>query len=148
MIDILTDYGREYISCFTVECAVISSMLLNQEWTVSANISKIGDAFIGEARLIESKTGRVINVATYDYELSIEGLKSRGIKNLAVLLMSKRIPIEVHQRQNLVYIKPYPQGAIIRVGADTLNGKTPIAIDRTIVESRPIIVLIEGFRPY
>ena len=148
MIDILTDYGDEYISCFTVECAVISSMLLNQEWTVSANISKIGDAFIGEARLIESKTGRVINVATYDYELSIEGLKSRGIKNLAVLLMSKRIPIEVHQRQNLVYIKTNPQGAIVRVGADTLNGKTPIAIDRTIVESRPIIVLKEGFRPY
>ena len=148
MIDILTDYGYEFLSCFTVECAVISSMLLNQEWTVSANISKIGDAFVGEARLIESKTGRVINVATYDHELSLEGMQTRGIKNLATLLMSTRVPIEAHQRQNLVYIKTKPQGALVRVGADTLNGKTPIAIDRTIVESRPIMLLKENFQPY
>ena len=97
-------------------------MLLNQEWTVSANVSKIGDAFVCEARLIESETGRVINVATYDYDLSIEGLKSRGMHNLAELLMSTRVPIEVHQRQNLVFVKTEPPGALVRVSRDTLNG--------------------------
>ena len=148
MLDILADYGYESVTCFTVECGVISSMLLDQEWTVSANISKIGDAFVSDARVIESQTGRVINVATYDYELSIEGLKSRGMHNLAELLMSTRVPIEVHRRQNLVYVKTKPQGALVRVGRDTLNGKTPIAIDRITIESRPIILLKEGFEPY
>jgi len=67
---------------------------------------------------------------------------------LAELVMSKRIPIEVHQRQNLVYIKTKPAGALVRVGRDTLNGNTPMALDRVILESRPVILLKEGFEPY
>ena len=148
MIGILSDYGYESVSCYTVECGVISAMLLNQEWTVSANVSKIGDAFVCEARLIESETGRVINVATYDYDLSLEGLKSRGMHNLAELLMSTRVPIEVHQRQNLVFVKTEPPGALVRVSRDTLNGKTPIAIDRVTLESSPVFLLKDGFQPY
>ena len=148
MLSILADYGYDSKPCFTVECGVISSMLLEQEWAVSAHIAKIGDAFVSECRLIESKTGRVINAVTYDHELSIEGLKNRGMHNLAQLVMSKRIPIEVHQRQNLVYIKTKPSGSLVRVGRDTLNGNTPMALDRVLLESRPVILLKEGFEPY
>tara|TARA_B100000929_G_scaffold243250_1_gene200899 strand:+ start:1599 stop:2795 length:1197 start_codon:yes stop_codon:yes gene_type:complete len=148
MLSLLGDYGYDSKPCFTIECGVISSMLLEQEWAVSAHIAKIGDAFVSEGRLIESKTGRVINAVTYDHELSIEGLKNRGMHNLAELVMSKRIPIEVHQRQNLVYIKTKPTGALVRVGRDTLNGNTPMALDRVILESRPVILLKEGFEPY
>ena len=148
MLSILADYGYDSKPCFTVECGVISSMLLEQEWAVSAHIAKIGDAFVSEGRLIESKTGRVINAVTYDHELSIEGLNNRGMHNLAELVMSKRIPIEVHQRQNLVYIKTKPSGAFVRVGRDTLNGNTPMGLDRVILESRPVILLKEGFEPY
>jgi hypothetical protein len=148
MLSLLGDYGYDSKPCFTIECGVISSMLLEQEWAVSAHIAKIGDAFVSEGRLIESKTGRVINAVTYDHELSIEGLINRGMHNLAELVMSKRIPIEVHQRQNLVYIKTKPTGALVRVGRDTLNGNTPMALDRVILESRPVILLKEGFEPY
>jgi len=56
--------------------------------------------------------------------------------------------MEVHERQNLVYIKTKPAGAIVRVGRDTLGGLTPMALDRVVVESRPIILLKKGFEPY
>ncbi len=147
MSDILIDYGNT-TSCSSLECAVIASMLLDQEWLVSAHVSKIGDVFLIEARLIESSTGRVINAVSYDYDLSIEGLYTRGMHNLSDLVMSKRIPLEIHKRQNLVYFKTNPTGAMVRVGNDTLSGTTPLAVDRVVVESRPIIVFKEDFKPF
>ena len=148
MLLILETSGYESPSCNTVACAVIASMLLDQEWLVSAHIAKIGDVFVIEARLFDSHTGRVINVATYDYELSLEGLETRGMHNLAEILLSTRIPMEVHKRQNLLYIKTKPSGAMVRVGKDTLSGNTPMALDRVLVESRPIIILKNGFQPF
>ena len=112
------------------------------------HIAKIGDVFMTEGRLYASETGRVINVVMYDHELSLEGLKTRGMHNLAEMLMSTRVPMEVHERQNLVYIKTKPAGAMVRVGRDTLGGFTPMALDRVVVESRPIILLKKGFEPY
>jgi hypothetical protein len=123
-------------------------MLLDTELMATIHIAKIGDVFMMEGRLYESETGRVINVVTYDHELSLEGLKTRGMHNLAEMLMSTRVPMEVHERQNLVYIKTKPAGAMVRVGRDTLAGFTPMAMDRVVVESRPIILLKKGFEPY
>ena len=105
MNQILSIAGYDDPKCSTIECAVISSMLLDTEWMATIHIAKIGDVFMTEGRLYESKTGRVINVVTYDHELSLEGLKTRGMHNLAEMLMSTRVPMEVHERQNLVYIK-------------------------------------------
>ena len=147
MSDILIDYGNT-TSCSSLECAVIASMLLDQEWLVSAHVSKIGDVFLIEARLIESSTGRVINAVSYDYDLSIEGLYTRGMHNLSDLVMSKRIPLEIHKRQNLVYFKTNPTGAMVRVGNDTLSGTTPLAVDRVVVESRPIVVFKKDYKPF
>ena len=147
MSNVLIDYGNT-TSCSSLECAVIASMLLDQEWLVSAHVSKIGDVFLIEARLIESSTGRVINAVSYDYDLSIEGLYTRGMHNLSDLVMSKRIPLEIHKRQNLVYFKTNPTGAMVRVGNDTLNGTTPLAVDRVVVESRPIVVFKEDYKPF
>ena len=148
MMETLTIYGYESSTCNSIDCGVIQSMLLDQEWMISVHIAKIGDVYVCEGRLYDSKTGRVINVAVYDHELSLETLSDRGMHNLAELVMSKRIPIEVHQRKNLVYIKTEPDGAKVRVGKDTLNGETPIALDRVVVESRPVILLKKGFNPY
>ena len=147
MSDVLIDYGNT-TSCSSLECAVIASMLLDQEWLVSAHVSKIGEVFLIEARLIESSTGRVINAVSYDYDLSIEGLYTRGMHNLSDLVMSKRIPLEIHKRQNLVYFKTNPTGAMVRVGNDTLSGTTPLAVDRVVVESRPIVVFKEDYKPF
>jgi len=62
--------------------------------------------------------------------------------------MSTRVPMEVHERQNLVYIKTKPAGAMVRIGLDTLGGFTPMALDRVVVESRPIVLIKKGFKPY
>ena len=128
MMETLTVYGYESSTCNSIDCGVIQSMLLDQEWMVSVHIAKIGDVYVCEGRLFDSQTGRVINVAVYDHESSIETLSDRGMHNLAEVVMSRRIPIEVHQRKNLVYIKTDPAGAKVRVGRDTLNGETPIAL--------------------
>ena len=135
-------------SCASLECAVIASMLLGQEWLATAHVSKIGDVFLIEARLIESSTGRIINAVSYDYDLSIEGLYTRGMHNLSEIVMSKRIPLEIHKRQHLVYFKTNPSDALIRVGRDTLNGSTPLAIDRVVVESRPIVIFKKDYEPF
>ena len=148
MNELLSIAGYDDLKCSTIECAVISSMLLDTEWMATIHIAKIGDVFLTEGRLYASKTGRVINVVMYDHELSLEGLKTRGMHNLAEMLMSTRVPMEVHERQDLVYIKTKPAGAMVRVGRDTLGGFTPMALDRVVVESRPIILLKKGFEPY
>ena len=148
MNQVLSIAGYDDPKCFTIECAVISSMLLDTEWMATIHIAKIGDVFMTEGRLYASKTGRVINVVTYDHELSLEGLKTRGMHNLAEMLMSTRVPMEVHERQDLVYIKTKPEGAMVRIGLDTLGGFTPMALDRVVVESRPIVLIKKGFQPY
>ena len=148
MNQVLSIAGYDDLKCSTIECAVISSMLLDTEWMATIHIAKIGDVFMTEGRLYASETGRVINVVMYDHELSLEGLKTRGMHNLAEMLMSTRVPMEVHERQDLVYIKTKPAGAMVRVGRDTLGGFTPMALDRVVVESRPIILLKKGFEPY
>ncbi len=148
MKQVLSIAGYDEPKCSTIECAVISSMLLDTEWMATIHIAKIGEVYMSEGRLYASKTGRVINVVTYDYELSLEGLKTRGMHNLAEMLMSTRVPMEVHERQNLVYIKTKPAGAMVRIGMDTLGGFTPMALDRVVVESRPIILIKKGFEPY
>ena len=148
MNSILEDSGYESSSCYTISCNVISSMLLEQEWMVSAHIAKIGEVYVVEARLFNSYNGRVINVVTYDHELTLEGLNTRGMHNVAELLMSTRVPMEVHRRLNLVYIKSRPSGAMVRVGNDTLSGVTPMSLDRVLLESRPIIILKEAYEPF
>jgi len=148
MKQVLSIAGYDEPKCSTIECAVISSMLLDTEWMATIHIAKIGDVFISEGRLYASKTGRVINAVTYDHELSLEGLRTRGMHNLAEMLMSTRVPMEVHKRQNLVYIKTKPAGAMVRIGLDTLGGFTPMALDRVVVESRPIVLIKKGFEPY
>ena len=148
MKQVLSIAGYDDPKCSTIECAVISSMLLDTEWMATIHIAKIGEVYMSEGRLYASKTGRVINVVTYDHELSLEGLKTRGMHNLAEMLMSTRVPMEVHERQNLVYIKTKPAGAMVRIGLDTLGGFTPMALDRVVVESRPIILIKKGFKPY
>ena len=140
--------GYDKPQCTTIECAVISSMLLESEWMVTVHISKISDVYVSEARLYESHTGRIINVTIYDYDLSLEGLQTQGMHNLAEMMMSTRIPIEVHKGKELVYIKTKPSRAFVRVGKDTLSGVTPMAIDRVVAESRPIIILKEGYQPF
>ena len=37
---------------------------------------------------------------------------------------------------------------MVRVGKDTLNGVTPLAIDRVVVESRPIIIFKEDYQSF
>ena len=144
----LSDVGYEDPYCLTLSCGVIVSMLLEQEWLAKAHITKVGNAYIVEAHLFDSETGRVINVVTYDKEISLEGLQTRGMHNVAELLLSTRIPLEVHQRQNLVYIKTKPRGAMVRVGREKLSGKTPMALNRVLVESRPIIIIKDGYQPF
>ena len=147
MTSVLMDYSGS-TSCSSIECAVIASMILDQEWLVTAHVSKIGEVFLIEARLIESSSGRIINAVSYDYELSLEGLYTRGMHNLSEIVMSKRIPLEIHKRQNIVYFKTNPSDAMIRVGKDTLSGTTPLAIDRVVVESRPIIVFKNNYESF
>lgn len=148
MSESLIKYGYNSPSCTSIECAVITSMLLDQEWLISVHVSKVGDVFLMEGRLLESKTGRVINAVNYDFELTIEGLYTRGMHNLSDLIMSKRIPLEVHKRQNLIYFKTKPPAAMVLVGKDTLNGTTPLAIDRVVVESRPITLFKQDYQPF
>ena len=84
----------------------------------------------------------------YDHELSLEGLYSQGMSNLAVLIMSKRIPLDVHKNKDLVFIRSEPAGAMVRVGKDTLINDTPVALSRVAVESKPIVLLKDGYQPF
>ena len=70
------------------------------------------------------------------------------MSNLAVLIMSKRIPLDVHKNKDLVFIRSEPVGAMVRVGKDTLINDTPVALSRVVVESKPIVLLKDGYQPF
>ncbi len=144
----LANHGIESPPCFDHDCAVVAGLLLETDFVVSVNLSKVGDVFVFLGRLYDLDTGRIINTVTYDHEYSIDGLLTVGLKNAALMLLSQRIPIPAHEQEDYVYIVSNPDGASVRVGRKVLDGTTPLALDRVTVESQRITIIKEAYHHY
>lgn len=140
--------GYNISDCPSYDCAVVAGLILKVNLLVNTQILKVGEVFVVQSQLYDPPTGRAINTVTYDRENSLEGLLSRGMKNVALMLLTQRIPLTVHQAEEMVYIHTRPAGAWVIVGRDTLSELTPVALKRVTVESNPITVTKDNFKKF
>jgi len=142
----LSGYGLT--TCPSYDCAVVTGLILNVDYLVNTQVLKVGEVLVVQSQLYDPPTGRAINTVTYDRENSMEGLLTRGMKNVALMLMTQRIPLSVHQAKEMVYIHTQPAGAQVIIGSDTLPEVTPVALERVVVESKRIKVVKDQFKPF
>ncbi len=140
--------GYELTTCPSYDCAVVAGLILDVDFLVNTQILKVGEVMVVQSQLYDPPTGRAINTVTYDRENSVDGLFSRGMKNVALMLMSQRIPLIVHQAKEMVYIHTQPPGAQVMIGSDTLPQVTPVALERVVVESKSIKVVKDQYKPF
>jgi len=79
---ILKEQGFQLSGCTSSECAIQAGQLLNVEQMVIGSISKIGEMFSVEVRLIDVETGKIIAVGVEDIEGGIEDVLTPGMNQV------------------------------------------------------------------
>ena len=88
MDEILKEQGFQQSGCVTSECMVEVGRLLGANQIVGGSISKVGNTFSVNARIIDLETGEIINSINYDYSGVIDELLISGMRNVSQLLFS------------------------------------------------------------
>ncbi len=83
MNDILKEQGFQLSGCTTVDCIVEAGKLIGVQQMVAGNISKIGNLYSINIRLIDVETGRIIKTAIQDCQCSIETVLTKSVKDVA-----------------------------------------------------------------
>ena len=86
MQDILKEQGFQETGCTTTDCLVEVGQLLNMQHMVAGSVSKVGDVYSIEVRLIDIGTGEIMAAAVEDITGSLGDLLTRGIRNAALKL--------------------------------------------------------------
>jgi TolB-like protein len=87
MQDILNEQGFQQSGCTTSECLVEAGKLLNVQQIVGGSVSKIGEFYTIELRMIDVESGKILSVANEDIEGSIGEVLTRGIRKTAIKLV-------------------------------------------------------------
>jgi curli biogenesis system outer membrane secretion channel CsgG len=87
MSEILFEQGFQQSGCTSSECLVEAGRLLNVQMIVGGSVSKIGNIFTVELRLIDVETGKIIDVANEDIQGDIGEVLTHGIRRATVKLI-------------------------------------------------------------
>ncbi|MBA7598529.1 hypothetical protein ES703_05547 [subsurface metagenome] len=87
MQDILKEQGFQETGCTTTDCLVEVGQLLNVQHMVAGSVSKVGDVYSIEVRIIDVGTGEIMAAAVEDITGSLGDLLTRGIRNAALKLV-------------------------------------------------------------
>jgi TolB-like protein len=83
---IMEEQDFQQTGCTTNECLVEVGQLLNVQQIIAGSISKVGDVFSIEVRVIEVLTGEIVNAAIVDVMGTISDVLTEGIERAAVRL--------------------------------------------------------------
>ena len=83
---ILEEQDFQQTGCTTNECLVEVGQLLNVQQIIAGSISKVGDVFSIEVRVIEVLTGEIVNAAIVDVMGTISDVLTEGIGRAATRL--------------------------------------------------------------
>lgn len=89
MDDILKEQGFQQTGCVSKECIVEVGQLIGVEHIVGGSISKLGELYSVFARIVNVKTGEIIQMVNYDHKGDIEDLLRYGMVNITVDLTSR-----------------------------------------------------------
>jgi len=78
--EILDEQGFQLSGCTSSECLIEAGKLLNVELMLGGSISKVGDYYSIELRIIDVETGEILSVASVDIQGSIGKVLVEGIK--------------------------------------------------------------------
>ena len=78
--EILDEQGFQLSGCTSSECLVEAGKLLNVELMLGGSISKVGDYYSIELRIIGVETGEILSVASVDVQGNIGKVLVKGIK--------------------------------------------------------------------
>lgn len=87
MQDILKEQGFQETGCTTTDCLVEVGQLLNMQHMVAGSVSKVGDVYSIEVRLIDVGTGEIIAATVEDITGSLGDLLTKGIRNASLKLV-------------------------------------------------------------
>ncbi|MBD3233765.1 MAG: DUF2380 domain-containing protein [candidate division Zixibacteria bacterium] len=85
---ILAEQGFQLTGCVSDKCIVAAGQILGAAYMVAGSISKIGETYSVNARLLDVESGEIIKTAIYDYRGDIDNLLSSGMKYVAARLLS------------------------------------------------------------
>ena len=87
MRDILEEQGFQETGCTTTDCLVEVGQLLNMQHMVAGSVSKVGDVYSIEIRIIDVQTGEIMAAAVEDITGSLGDLLTKGIRNASLKLV-------------------------------------------------------------
>ena len=89
---LLDEQKFQYSGCVDITCAVDIGKLIGAKYMVVGTISKLGNAFSLDSRMISVETGESYISATYTVEGKIEKIIKYGMKSLAYQLCELEPP--------------------------------------------------------
>jgi len=79
MNEILNEQGFQMSGCTSEECLIEAGKLLNVEMIIGGSISKIGQIYSIDLRIIDVETGQIMAISTQDIKGTIEDVFTVGI---------------------------------------------------------------------
>ena len=98
MEEILHEQGFQQTGCTSDECIVEVGRLVGVEQIVGGSISKVGELYSINSRIVSVESSKIINIATYDYESKISDLMRYGMRNVARKLAGLKVEETVRQQ--------------------------------------------------
>ena len=108
---ILKEQKFQHSGCTDRDCAVEIGQLLNADITVIGTVSKFGDTYTIDSRIINVGTGRALGSAYFTHTGNIDQLVKYGIESIARDLLGLKAPL-LGKVSNYVFINRYIIGGV------------------------------------
>ena len=92
MEEVMKEQGFQQSGCTSDECIVEVGRMIGVERMVGGSISKVGDLFSVNAKIVSVETGEIFNSITFDLNGEIELLLSDGMRSVSYLLAGEEAP--------------------------------------------------------
>jgi TolB-like protein len=89
MKEILDEQGFQMSGCTSSECLVEAGKLLSVELMLGGSLSKLGDYYSLELRIIDVETGSILSVGSADIQGNLNLMMSEGVKKAVRQLSGK-----------------------------------------------------------
>jgi TolB-like protein len=89
MDNILAEQGFQKTGCVSSECMVQVGKLVGVKQIVGGSISKVGNLFTVQLRMIDVETGKILKTVVEDCECPIEDVMKKGINSASNKLVSE-----------------------------------------------------------
>ncbi|MBL7047374.1 MAG: PEGA domain-containing protein [Candidatus Marinimicrobia bacterium] len=142
MEEILSEQGFQQSGCVSDECVVEVGQLIGVQQMIGGSIGKVGNVFTLSVRIIDVKSGTILNVTNYDHFGDIGGLLTVGMREVvAGLISGVTTPVVIRpQGFGSLFFTSEPSDANVWIDGVQITGTTPIMIDSQYVGEHEILV--------